>query len=139
MPKKTSSSSNQLNKRSPKSIRESVLATITAMLEEIIPDDVVDDAIDYATDAASGDAPSVSFNDLEAFATKTGDGVVAALIKTAIEKVIRQLPRPERCPDCGGSLDASVRTVTVKTIRGPVEVPRLYAYCRACKRGFFPQ
>jgi uncharacterized protein with PIN domain len=47
--------------------------------------------------------------------------------------------KPGRCEQCGRRLQYSRKTKTTETIRGPVRIERDYAYCRGCRRGFFPR
>jgi hypothetical protein len=85
--------------------------------------------------------PFADFNDLEAKATVLGDEttrrVMEAVLATAMDIPTRD--RPERCSECGRKLQYSRKPKTTETVRGPVKVERDHAYCRACRKGFFPR
>jgi len=106
--------------------RAMLLADFEARLREVWPDDAL---------------PARNFDDLEAAATRAGDELAQKLMEATLKQAMH-LPAaatPKRCPDCGRALQYSKRKRTVSTIRGPVAFERDHAYCRACRKGFFPR
>lgn len=85
--------------------------------------------------------PFADFNELEAKATVLGDETPRRIMESVLAAAL-DLPvseRPERCAECGRKLQYSRKAKTTDTIRGPVRAERDYAYCRGCRRGFFPR
>ena len=103
--------------------RAQILALFEARLRDVWPDDGL---------------PARNFNDLEAIATRTGDGIAQELMNATLRQAL-ELPasaRPEHCPKCGTTLQWSKKPRTVVTIRGPVTFERDYGHCRECRKGF---
>ena len=110
--------------------RAILVARFEERLRELWPDE-----------PGAGRIPFADFNDLEAKATVFGDATMRGLMESAL-KMALELPaaqRPERCSECGRKLQYSRKPKTTQTVRGPVRVERDYAYCRGCRRGFFPR
>lgn len=110
--------------------RARVLARFEERLRELWPDETGGRRVPFA-----------DFNDLEAKATAFGDETMRGLMESALQMAL-DLPaaeRPELCPECGRRLQYSRKPRTTETVRGPVRVERDYAYCRGCRRGFFPR
>lgn len=110
--------------------RAVLLARFEERLREIWPDETAGPRVPFA-----------DFNDLEAKATILGDETTRHVMESALATAM-DLPaaeRPERCDECGRKLQYSRKPKTTETIRGPVRVERDYAYCRGCRRGFFPR
>jgi hypothetical protein len=42
------------------------------------------------------------------------------------------------CPDCGGVCRVNIKNREVHSMDGPVELTETVAYCRRCRRSFFP-
>jgi len=106
--------------------RAKLLADFEARIREVWPDD---------------ELPAANFNDLEAVATRAGDELAQRLMQETLARAM-ELPaarKPENCPSCGRALQYSKKKRSVGTIRGAVAFERDYAYCRGCRKGFFPR
>lgn len=110
--------------------RAVLLARFEERLRELWPDET-----------AGRRVPFADFNDLEAKATILGDETTRRIMESALATAM-DLPAselPERCAECGRKLQYSRKPKITETIRGPVRAERDYAYCRGCRRGFFPR
>ena len=118
--------------------RAVLVARFEERLRELWPDET-----------PGGRVPFSDFNDLELKATVLGDGMTRETMQSALEEAmeLEAAEKPERCERCGKKLQYSRKTKTTETIRGPVRAERDYqerpgstgAYCRGCRRGFFPR
>lgn len=56
----------------------------------------------------------------------------------AAREVAAQCPAATACPTCSSSCGVEMQDRTVSSIDGPVELIEPVAYCRECRRSFFP-
>jgi len=110
--------------------RAVLVARFEKRLRELWPDET-----------PGGRVPFSDFNDLELKATVVGDEMTRETMESALDEAmeLEAAEKPGRCEQCGRKLQYSRKTKTTETIRGPVRVERDYAYCRGCRRGFFPR
>ncbi len=106
--------------------RAKLVADFEARIREIWPDE---------------ELPARDFDELEAVAARAGDELARRLMEETLARAM-ELPvrkKPGNCPTCGRALQYSKKKRSVGTIRGAVGFERDYAYCRACRKGFFPR
>jgi len=108
--------------------RAVVMAKVEARLQEIWPDQ-------------PGERTFGSFDDLEAMAVRTGDGLSQEVMVAGVGDALADAgaDRGSDCPRCGHALQWTKIPRIIATIRGPVRVERDYGYCRSCQHRFFPR
>jgi len=115
-------------------VRTRIMARLEARLKKAFPDDAPPPDVFPRTRFAS-------FDDLEAAAVRTGDGLMQDIVEAELARALlmEHEELPERCETCGRRLQHSVKPRTVETIRGATTFELDHVYCRKCRKGFFPR
>ena len=115
-------------------VRARIMSRLEARLKKAFPDDAPPRGCFPRTRFAS-------FDDLEAAAVRTGDGLMQDIVEAELARALLMEPEelPEKCETCGRRLQHSVKPRTIKTIRGPTTFELDHVYCRKCRKGFFPR
>ena len=73
-------------------------------------------------------------SDAHAVAQRLGQAIQA----TRSEQVRQECEPNVSCPDCSGTCRVTEEQRRITSIDGPTEITEAVAYCRHCRRSFFP-
>ena len=91
---------------------------------------------DMAEEGVFDDTPH--FSAIEQAAREVGQQLSRETQEQAAREVAANCDSHEACPACGESSPVQTKRRTVASVDGPVELLEPVAYCRRCRRSFFP-
>jgi hypothetical protein len=78
------------------------------------------------------------FDQIEIPAHETGQRLSQLIQSARAGEVAAVLDAPISCADCGQSCRVETRRRQVHSMDGPIQLTETVAYCRRCRRSFFP-
>ena len=96
--------------------------------------------VSVALDRADGTITGVPhYSVIEARAHELGQQLSREIQARQMGELVAGRIATAPCPKCRARCDLNLKTRTVTSIDGPVEVRELEGYCLACRRAFFPR
>jgi len=103
-------------------------------------DDLLDQAAGVAAELQAlkqgGRAPH--YDEIEIPAHETGQELSRKIQTARVREVAAENLDPAGCPDCGCRCPVETKDRTVHSMDGPIDLTETVAYCRRCRRSFFP-
>lgn len=78
------------------------------------------------------------FDQIELPAHEVGQQLSRMIQTTRAREVAAENLQEAGCPDCGRKCKVDTDTRQVRSMDGPIELTENVAYCRRCRRFFFP-
>lgn len=78
------------------------------------------------------------FDQIELPAHEVGQQLSRMIQTTRAREVAAENLQEVACPDCGRKCQVHTDTREVRSMDGPIELTENVAYCRPCRRCFFP-
>ena len=112
---------------------------IEALKEKL--DRLMREAAETAADlqaAERGARGPVHFSQIEARAHAVGCALSAGIQERVVREAVADVPQKLPCPECGAACQVKFDRRTIHSADGPIVVLEPEAYCRRCRRDFFP-
>lgn len=78
------------------------------------------------------------YDEIETSAHDVGQRLSRKIQSGRAADVVAEQDLEATCPDCGETCGVETKCRTVQSIDGPIELVETVAYCRRCRRSFFP-